>query len=714
MHLGTSSLGALRLIDNHSDFVGLKETVQAEVLQRLEWMTAINNAPHRRKGSIVTAAAAALNVDESSVNRYLARFRSRGWRGLVDGRALANAAKGLPEAFKDYVRQLHIQNQRSTTGREVHRIVCERASKWRRTGDPAYAIPGYSTPPPQGPKGYPAGWSVDTIVRLRPEAYALAAARQGAKAADNFLPSILKTRASVNFGAVVFFDDQDYDNKVVAPGLSQRALRPQGFNALEYRSACFMDYSIRLRWWDMDQQQYKTLTGVEATWFIIGYLQNHGFRTDADGTVLVVEHGTMNGYDNQSLYTPDGHHSLADALLAVTGGKIRTERSGLFNKPAFAGMLFRPQSSGNPNFKAPLEGIFNLVRNRFAALPGAVGRNRDLKPAEQYGQDKYAEQLLKVWSRLDDRHREVLQFPILTAEQFGAAAMAVYDAINARRDHDLEGWARCGHVVPQFRWTADDRSPWLSQHELLELPEQARAGAEALMTLPGYVRQVNLAPIEVADLYRRELTKLPDHLIPLLIPVAWSREATVASDRTITISDQMLGPEPLRYVARFKTSDSATTLATGTKVRCYLNPHNPAKLYVCRTDGSWLGVLHQMTRAGFMDHEAIVGQLQERAELKADLDAAVRPHLDGLMQERTAMKRTNDRLAAGQPVLPEEIADARHEAGLKGVRTAAANRLQDRGTARDWDIEAAADIGPESTDPFADLPEESPLPPSFL
>jgi hypothetical protein len=118
-----------------------------------------------------------------------------------------------------------------------------------------------------------------------------------------------------------------------------------------------------------------------------------------------------------------------------------------------------------------------------------------------------------------------------------------------------------------------------------------------------------------------------------------------------------------------------------------------------------------MTRAGFLDHEAIVGQLQERAELKADLDASVRPHLEGLMQERTAMKRTNDRLAAGQPVLPEEIAEARHEAGLKGVRTAAANRLHDRGSSDEWEAPTAYEDSPISA--FSSLPDDSDLPDAF-
>ncbi len=704
--LAECPLTTLRLIDDPAAFVALPAAAQADILIKLGWIERIESAGRRFKGPIKEAAADALVVSVGAINRYLTWFKAEGWRGLIDERLKGTGSKGLPEAFKDWVRQLHLQHQRATTGREVHRIVVERWSKWRRTADPKFAIPGYDTCPSDCGKGYPAGWSEDQIVRLRPEAYALAVVRQGEKAGAKFLPDILKTRAGTRFGQVVFFDDQDYDNKIVAPGMkSGKTLRAQGFNALEYLSAEFPLYSIRLRWWDMDKSQYRTLTGVEATWFQVLYLQRHGYRNDEVGTTIVQEHGTMKGFANKELTTAHGHHSLADALEALSGGKIKTIASGLYNTPVFAGMLFRPQSSGNPDFKAPLEGIFNLVRNRFAALPGATGRNRDHAPAEQRGQDLYVKQMLAVHDRLDERHQELIRWPLLTAAQFGDAAAAVYAAINARTEHELEGWARCNHVVPQFRWTTDGTSPWLSQQRLAELPPRQRAAAESLMELPGHVRPVNLSPSHVADLYRKELTKIPDEWIPLLIPIQWALDATVDSNREVIIRDKMLGPEPFVYIARFRGQDLTSTLTTGTRLKCYLNPFDPSRLYICRADGSWLGVIHQKRRDNWLDHEAIKEQLAERVEMKADMDLEVRPHLEGLMRDRAEMKRTNDRLKDGKPVLPEEIAEARVAAGLKGVRTAAANRIRNLGEAIDYDAAPDPRDDDGTIDPYGNLPD---------
>jgi hypothetical protein len=685
--LAQLNLSVLRLIDDHEALARLPKSVQSDVILKLGWIERIESAAHRFRGGIVAAAASALGVSVTAVNRYLARFRSRGWRGLVDGRVNGEGAKGLPAQFKEFAAALHMQNQRATTGREVHRQLVERWSKWKRTNDPKFAIPGYDFPPADCGRGYPAGWSPDNILRLRPEDYALAVVRQGEKAAAKFLPDILKTRYGMEFGEVVFFDDQDYDNTIVAPGFSQRSLRPQGFNALEYLSAEFPLYSVRLRWWDEAKKKHRTLTGTEATWFLVTYLLKHGHRTDDRGTTLVVENGTMCPFNNKELYTPNGFSSFAKAVGALGEGKISVVSSGLYNQPAFAGMLFRPQSSGDPDFKAPLEGIFNLVRNRFAGLPGATGRNRDMAPAEQYGVDLYAKQMLAVWERLDDRHREHLRMPLMTAAQFGNAAAAVYQAINSRTDHELEGWDRCGFSVPQFRWTTDDRSPWISQHELANLPPEAIAAASALMKLKGHVRPAKLSPTHVADMFRHQLTKIPAHWIPLLIPIQWAKAATVASDRTVSVQDQLLGPEKFVYLARFVESDAATTLKPGTKLLCYLNPFDTSVLYVCRADGSWLGVLHERPRIGWLDQEAIMAGLHERSELKADMDLSVRPHLDSLIRDREAMQRTNKRLAEGKPVLPEEIAEARTEAGRKARRTAAANRLHAHGEDIDFDHE---------------------------
>ena len=667
----TDSLAALGAIDNCEAFSRLADPVKEGLLDRLRWVLQIEG--EARKGEAVAQAALALNLSEAQIHRIRRDYKEGGWQALQDNRGQRGSQ--LPEACADFVRTLHFQYQRSTTGREVHRTLVERWQTWKRTGDPKFSIPGYETPPPAGPKGYPAGWSEDTILRLRPGKYEVTTVRQGAKAAYKFLPSILKTRVGLHFGEVIFCDDQDYDLKIMPRGVGQRSLRPQGFSFLDYLSGAFVNHVIRLRWWDTPNDQYRTLTQQDFTWALLAHLQRNGYRLDEHGTTFVMEHGTATGFDNAKLATWGGQHSLDDALFAVSGGCIKVNRSGLFNGPAFAGMLFRPASSGNPNFKAPLESMFNLVRNRMAALPGATGRNRDLKPAEQHGQDLYIGQLMKLCDRLDERHRAAMIRPVLTAEEFHTAAAAVYAAINSRTDHALEGWEKLGFTQPQLRFTPDDRSAWLSRPEVEALDPDSRALLQAKAEKPGHMRPAKLSPADVARQFAGELTKLPDYCLPLLVPTAWARPVKVKENRTVAIQDQLLGAEPLTYVARIEERDGALVLKPGTELLAYLNPYDRERLVICRPDGAFLGTLRKQPRAGFMDSEAIVDQMKGRAELKADLDTGVRPYLQPLMDERAEMKRVNGRLADGLPVLPDEVAAAWADSARNGCRTRKANEI---------------------------------------
>jgi hypothetical protein len=658
---------ALRRVDDFECFARCPLKVQKAVIMRINWIIEIEQAARGERGQVIERAADALGVSVPTVNRFVRAFANRGWKGLIDQRG--KNVRTLPPEFKAFIRALHLQCQRATTGREVHRMLIERWTLWKTSGDARHAIPGYDEPPAAESTGYPLGWSEDNILRMRPDGYALTVARQGAKKAAAYLPSILKTRVGSRFGAVIFMDDQMHDIKVAPRGLGQRAIRPLEFSALDYLSGCFLQNSIQFRWWDVAADQYRSQTNESFVWHVITYLQRHGYRADSTGTCMVFEHGSACGYSNKNLITSAGFSDFDDALAAVSYGCIRIHRSGLFNSPAFAGMLFKPQSSGNPNSKAPLESVFNLVRNRMSALPGPTGLKRDMKPLEEFGRDTYTAQLLKLWDRLDERHRELIRFPVLTAEQFGEVAARVYDAINNRTDHALQGWEECGFLAPQMRFTPDERSPWLSQAEVANLPEASRVALLSNMEKPGHVRTARLSPAEVARQCAGELTKLPDHAVPLLIPTGWARPVTVKDNRTISISDQLMGPEAFQYVARFEDADGARVLKPGTNLLAYLNPFAPSRLVVCREDGAFLGTLHQMTRAGFSDEEAIIDQLKARAAMKSDMDTAIRPHLEGVMRDRADMKRTNERLAQGKPVLPDEIAAARSESAREGVRT---------------------------------------------
>ena len=92
----------------------------------------------------------------------------------------------------------------------------------------------------------------------------------------------------------------------------------------------------------------------------------------------------------------------------------------------------------------------------------------------------------------------------------------------------------------------------MTREQVADLPSDTRAALLAKAEIPGHVRTHRLSPAEVAARGASELTQLPDSVIPLLVPRTWARVVTVKSDRTIQLSDQLLGSEPMHYVCRIK------------------------------------------------------------------------------------------------------------------------------------------------------------------
>lgn len=705
MSLALSSLHAEQI----PHFSALRESARNEALRWREAILELNQT-HQNIGRTVATICSRLHCSPGTVYRKAEAYQTHGLMGLVNSSKTRETK--LPPAFRAWVESLYLRHQRDTSGLAVHRLIIDQWSLWRRTGDPAHALPGYTTPPPTGPKGYPHSFSPKTISRLKPCQHNTALARQGTKAASNFLHSILKTRLGLKFGQVVFFDDQDYDQKIVAPGLSQKAMRPQGFNALDYLSGCFIDYVIRSRYLDLDGETNKSLNQQDFVWFVIRILTQIGYRNDDEGSIFVFEHGTASGYANKTLTTANGLGNFDQALAFVTGDKLRIDRSGLFNQPAFTGMLFRPQSSGNFRFKSPIESMFNLVRNESSMLLGQIGLNaRTHGPEENYGIDLYTTQLLKAYQTLPPDRAEMIHWPLHTLPQFGQIYASIYETINARTDHALEGWEACGHVVPLIRLAPSNDAPWMTPQQLAQLPARTQELALSLLDAPGYTMPHRLSPRQVADQHRHELTKLPKSAIPLLIPRQWAKEVIVKSDRTITIKDQLAGPEPFTYLCRIITRHGAEMLRPGLKLLARFNPADPSELCISDENDSYIAHLTATTRIAFTDHETMLERLGERSAIKADLEAPVRTALAPVIHQRMEMKAHNHRLEHGLPVTPEEIATARTAAGQQAHRTAAANRLQAHGQATDWDTHTPET--PATTSIWDTLPEDQTLPEAF-
>lgn len=715
----TTEICAIRAIDDHSGFARLPRSVQSDVLMKLGWMLRIDSAEHRHKGQIVQAAAMALDVSPTAVNRYLGRFRRRGWRGLVDERRRGVGAKGLPVRFQEFVRGLYDTHSRDDDGAEVHRSLVSQWHLWTATLDPSYAIPGYDAPPPADPKTrLPHGWSRENIRRLRPSDYQRSRSKRGLKEASKHLPSILTTRVGSAFLSRILFDDQQYDEMIAdgvlaLSGITESA-RPVGFNALDFATAFHFPHHLRLLYRDTEEDRNKTLTQKEFTWMVINLLLTEGYRDDEHGTELIFEHKTANAWRNKQLSTLNGWNSFDDAVNAITQGKVFVSRSGKFDQPIFADMYFRPKATGNFRYKTWIESAFRLVRTYAQALPGPTGRHFELAPEELYGIQKREAQLLKaIGTTLSPRHASLIRHQLLSFQEFAEVISAVYRSINARTDHQLEGWRQMGWTRQVWR-SRPDSDMWFDREELPQDEVERTMILRRLSANPEELtREMFLSPEQAATISRRDpaIRKFRHEWIPLVIPREWAVTKRVNKHHVVEVEHPLWAGTSEQYVARLKTRTGHETLSAGTELLCYPNPINPDELVVCHPDGSYLGILYRTVRAAAFDTAAKLEQLEVRAQVERDLSVPLRHRLAGIAEERKAREAHNDRVLKGAPVTPEEIAEARREAGLKGAKTAAENRLKGQGETRDWDTVpvAGADI-PGTPDPFADLPDDDHLP----
>lgn len=727
MHfLADTTLEILRLIPESdlAEFTAMPDRGQQGVLDKIGWIHRIKTARRGTKNAIVKAAAQALGVAPSAIHRYLGDYKREGWRGLRDERLAGLGAKGLHPLFKSYVAGLYDQHQRDEDdAAEVHRKVIDRWQTWRRTGDPAFAVPGYTSPPPADPStGIPHGWSYDNLLRLKPKAPARALAKHGAKSAAAHLPPVLTTRVGSAVLSRVLFDDQDLDNLLADGHLAiagmTEAVRPVSFNSLDFYTARHLDHHLRAIAKDPDTRKDKDLTGREFVWFVIRHLQAYGYRTDALGTELIFEHGTANTWRNKALFTFQGHAAFEDAIHAITGGKVFVNRSGKFEGPVFAELCFKPQGTGNFKFKTWIESAFRLLRTYMQALPGPTGSHQRINGKDElYGIKQEERKLLTAISEVVDPQTRLLlagaiEHELLDLPTFHDLINAVYRAVNARTNHALEGWRQCRFTVPLWRLSATS-DLWFSQEELPADPEERRyllkrinANRDTLTT------EDRLSP-DAAFLLemqrdRADIAKLPDELVGLLLPRSWAQQKKVGKNHCFTLANPLWPDTQDTYVASWDHRGAQVTLDIGKELLVFHNPFHDGRAQVHDINGAYITTLYPTVRAEPFSPEKTLIQLQTRSAVKAGHEAHLRARMADIGSTRQQQREINRELLS---ITREDRQRATRREQAAAPAPAAAF-YQDHGTAADWDsyqpelCDAPADL-------YGDLPDETPIDPSL-
>jgi len=366
---------------------------------------------------------------------------------LIDGRHMAGRSKSRASSsqFVAYLALLATRHQRCSTS-----AILELFDRWAK----GESIPGYEGANHRVGLPLPKGWSISNLLRRMPDKRTLCLHRQGARASAGMLAQVYSTRAGLWPCSHVQFDDvwlDFYINGYSSDGRPQLG-RPLQLGANDYYTGKRLCWGTKLRASNTDGSKVG-LNSDEMAYILVDYLCNVGYSPR--GTVLVVENGTASI-----------SKALEVKILELSGGLVRVDRSGINGR--LQATPHAGRGVGNPRHKASLESWHNLMHNRLDDFALSSGHDRT-EPEVLHGQLRLASQEIKALAKLSPEQAAMLKTSAPTMQDLAERLAQSIGAINARTNHDLEGWRNCGFEVDKYKFTA--KSEWIdaSSMELDEL-----------------------------------------------------------------------------------------------------------------------------------------------------------------------------------------------------------------------------------------------------
>lgn len=578
--------------------------------------------------------------DADSTRRKFYQFAKDGWRALVDcakakvsrewlfDQSVGVVTDKLSDEFVQWFIALAERNQRKT--RPAYR---EFVKRWQR----GEQIPGLDNSQPRS--ALPKGCTYGNLNRKVADKFALKAMRQGLGAAYKHAPKVFSTRVGLWPMSHVMIDDLWHDNFVIFKGQIVRVLE---FDALEVFSGCKIGWGTKPRL----KREDGTHEGLQEKFVRMLLAQiffQHGFSPT--GTTLLAEHGTAAVRED-----------LERLLYDRTGGKILVRRSGITGREqAVAGMALG-QGKGNPRFKSALESLRNLIHNELAALPGQTGKDRDHAPEATAGEVKQHEDLLKAVAVLNERNPEraaLIKMRLLEYHAHFLPLLAeVYETINQRTWHELEGWAKCGHIVAEL----NDAGLWTDANAIVP------AKREALLALAQvdktYLRQRQLSPREVFNRGAGTLTKLPAFVVAEMLGDDFAREI-YCRDSYFEFCDAELDSEEMLFEGRIVTPEGRERELEADKYQVFVNPFDLNQLFVHDAKGRHLGIAPRVQRVNRVDEAQLRSAFGRANQRLADKLKPVRERHAEMTREATATAKHNARVLSGAPVTATEQENAK-------------------------------------------------------
>lgn len=559
----------------------------------------------------ITRKTKAISV--SSLMRLYGDWKKRGWRALVVNYARKSDFVSLPGAFIHFWQQKYLDFQVDLSGKQAHNALMDRLASWR-AGDSRSAIPGFAEPPPNQPgKDFPLGWSLPNLMRHKPNKLVTALVKHGRSAAKaEFGPLVRRTRRDLEPGALIVFDDVWQDHEVMYPG-QKNVVRPLGLVALDVASGKQIAWGLRPRLRNEADGKSVQLKLFDMEMLIADVLCRLGVHPQ--GTVFAIECGTATV------------SRKTEEFLKNFG--VSVERGGVDRAASFFGGL--PGAfKGNSRFKAALESHHNLCHNAMSFLPGYVGKDRT-PPENTQGMKLAYAALIRRAERegLPEHVRNRLGVGHLDWMTFFDAYAAIVDRINARTEHNLEGWEK--RMITEIRFA--ESAPWTRFDPSLFPPEIA----SALTANPLTHRVRRMSPNEAWGAGAGKLKRIKFSAFGEMF-CGDGNDARlikrVSPRHEFEIKATADDPHEYIFSSEIQTADGRRILETGGQYKVLLNPFSGGdELCVYGLDGAYIGSsFAKRVRVPYNDNEAAlpaVGQsAKEFAALAHPADMLARSRQD--------------------------------------------------------------------------------------
>ncbi len=559
-------------------------------------------------------------------------------QSLLDARRASvrpNNSRVHTPRFLTYWRGLAATYQRSSKAalKELYR-------RWH-AGEP---IPGYEHNHDR--RTTPKGWSRANLLKLLPNKVELAVYRQGMIAAKPQLAQTFTTRVDSYPLEFVMFDDVWIDRLSY---LGTEVNRSFQLGTLDFYTGKRLVSGTKFRH-RRANGTHVYLNGDEMLLVIADLLANVGYNAQR-GTTLVVENGTASV-----------SKELEDLLDVLTGGKVKIDRSGLIGaKQLLIG--YGGRAKGNPNHKAHIESWHNLFHNCFCHGNGCTGKDRR-PPETLHGIIKAEKKLLKHELDLPIERANLLDHHLPSFLDLVHDASRVTAEINARSDHELEGWLKCGWVVPEY--CLDPNSGMWGDMRTLNPAALALVQAQPI----SHRRMRKMSPNEAWDNAIENPANRPVKMNPMHVA------QLLSSSPRLT---RKLVREGARFVLRDKNNDfMGQDLWFETRVvdsegnereinqgvdglKGIVNPFDLTTLYVFNERGILLGKSQQINAVKRRDQHGLHEAWGRAAKRKKDQLAPMQQDLAQVEELTSTKLEYNERVVNNLPATPRELANAEAE-----------------------------------------------------